>query len=244
MDGLYLPTHLTTYRIKCDGHIFIRYIGKGRNSMAEYLLCMQKTPSSSRTSPGCWTGTERKCGHSMVFWAARRAAKLSMGSQLGLSRWAAVQWLGRRGMHWEGLLPALFRQGLVQTIPQVLVIHLGGNDLGLMKGKALIIQASKDMQAIRQRWPWVRLMWSDLLPRKVWCDVWDLAGVDRVRKKVNRQIRLALLGQGGLVIPHPQIQQQKGELYRADGIHCQTQVTTYFWETCRDVCERCFSAVG
>ncbi|XP_061440306.1 uncharacterized protein LOC133364152 isoform X2 [Rhineura floridana] len=197
-------------------------VGTG-SEMSTSQAGMMSSLNGQLVRAGCWMGMEQTqiliCGHSMIFWAARRAVKSSMGLQLGLSRWATVQWLGRRGMRWEGLLPALFQQGLVRTILQVLVIHLSGNDLGLVKGKALSVQACKDMQAIRQHWPWVRLLWSDLLPRRVWRDVWDPVGIDRARKKVNRQIRLALLGHGGLVIPHPQIQPQKGELYRADGVH-------------------------
>ncbi|XP_061495666.1 uncharacterized protein LOC133390651 [Rhineura floridana] len=181
---------------------------------------------------GCWTGREQTriliCGHSMIFWAARRAARSSMGSQLGLSHWATVQWLGRRGMHWEGLLPTLFQQDVVRTTPHVVVIHLGGNDLGLLQGKALRVQACKDMQVIRQRWPSVRLLWSDLLPRRVWRGVWNPWALDRARKKVNRHIRLALLGHGDLAIPHPHIQHSEVELYRADGVHLSDAGNDFF----------------
>ncbi|XP_061438732.1 uncharacterized protein LOC133363346 [Rhineura floridana] len=87
------------------------------------------------TLRGCWTGMEQMhiiiCGHSMVFRAPWRAANSSMGSQLGLSRGAVVQWLDRQGMHGEWLLPALFQQGVVQIFLQAMVIHLGGNDRGV-----------------------------------------------------------------------------------------------------------------
>lgn len=38
-------------------------------------------------------------------------------------------------------------------MPQVLVIHLGGNDLGLVKGKELVLKVIEDLQVIRDRWP-------------------------------------------------------------------------------------------
>ncbi|XP_061485695.1 uncharacterized protein LOC133386091 [Rhineura floridana] len=161
----------------------------------------------------------RRRGLSIGALQARRAANSSTGSQLGLSRWAAIQWLSRRGMRWEGLLPALFQQQATRITPHVLVIHLGGNDLGLIQGKALLIQACSDMQLIRQRWPGVRLIWSDILPRREWRGVWDPRAIDRARKMVNRRICLALLLHGGLTIPHSCIRHRQVELYRADGIH-------------------------
>ncbi|XP_062977949.1 zinc finger protein 91-like [Elgaria multicarinata webbii] len=54
-------------------------------------------------------------------------------------------------MRWERLLPTLFHDTSAAAPPQVLIIHLGGNDLGLLKGKALILQAIADFKIIRQR---------------------------------------------------------------------------------------------
>ncbi|XP_061485680.1 uncharacterized protein LOC133386070 [Rhineura floridana] len=85
--------------------------------------------STSDGTLGRWKGMEQArillCGHSMVFWAGRRAAKSRFGMQLGLSQWALVHWLGRRGMRWDGLLPALFQPAVERAVPQFLVIHLG-----------------------------------------------------------------------------------------------------------------------
>ncbi|XP_054851801.1 uncharacterized protein LOC129340931 [Eublepharis macularius] len=92
------------------------------------------------------------CGHSMIFWAAHQARRSWIGSQLGLSRWATIEWQGRRGLRWAGLLPLLF-EGRSAPPPHILVVHLGGNDLGLMKGVALSWQARDDFLEIRKRWP-------------------------------------------------------------------------------------------
>ncbi|XP_061489540.1 uncharacterized protein LOC133387851 isoform X2 [Rhineura floridana] len=185
---------------------------------------MQPTQGPSVDSTqDCWTRSEQPCillcGHSMVFWAGRRAAKSRFGTQLGLSQCAAVRWLGRRGMRWDGLLPALFQPAVELVVPQVLVIHLGGNDLGLLKGKALIEQACGDLRAIARRWPGVHLVWSDILPRRKWNCTGDPRGMDRARKKVNRQIQRALCDLGGSVIHHPEVGHDRLELFRPDGIH-------------------------
>ncbi|XP_062972038.1 uncharacterized protein LOC134392018 isoform X2 [Elgaria multicarinata webbii] len=158
------------------------------------------------------------CGHSMVFWAGRRAATSSFGSQLGFSQRANIQWLGRRGMRWERLLPTLFQDTPAAAPPQVLIIHLGGNDLGLLKGKALILQAIADFKIIRQRWPRVRIVWSCILPRFIWRSG-DIKPMERARRRVNSEIFRELSRHGDLSITHPTITLTRRELYRQDGVH-------------------------
>lgn len=88
------------------------------------------------------------CGHSYVFWVAHCAQRMSLGSQLGLSQWAIVDWMGRRGLQWPGLLSLLFTEHK-GPVPDVLVIHLGRTDLGLVGGKALVMQVFEDLLLIR-----------------------------------------------------------------------------------------------
>lgn len=84
---------------------------------------------------------------------------------MGLNQWALIEWRGLRGLQWTGLLPFLFQEwGGIR--PQVLVIHLGSNDLGLVKAKALIVQAREDLAFIRRRWLGVTIVWSALVPRR------------------------------------------------------------------------------
>lgn len=71
-----------------------------------------------------------------------------MGYQLGLSHWAVIEWKGCRGLQWPGLLPLLLNEHAAPR-PQVLLIHLGGNNLGLIKGKAQVLQVIEDLQVIR-----------------------------------------------------------------------------------------------
>ncbi|XP_062982762.1 uncharacterized protein LOC134398982 isoform X1 [Elgaria multicarinata webbii] len=156
------------------------------------------------------------CGHSMVFWAGRRAANSSIGTQLGFSQLANIQWLGRRGMRWERLLPTLFQAAA--SPPQVLIIHLGGNDLGFLKGKALILQAIADFKVIRQRWPGIVITWSCILPRFAWRSS-EIKPLERARRRVNGEIFRDLIKHGDVSIRHPLITLARRELYRQDGVH-------------------------
>ncbi|XP_054826926.1 uncharacterized protein LOC129336105 isoform X1 [Eublepharis macularius] len=172
------------------------------------------------------------CGHSMVFWAAHQARRTRIGSQLGLSDWARVEWQGRRGLRWPGLLPLLFgrRSGLP---PHVLVIHLGGNDLGLMQGRALSLQVKQDLQFILRRWPGVLIIWSAMLPRRVWREALHRPAIERARMKANRAIQKAL-GEGlGIYLPHPRIRATFADLYRGDGVHLSASGNEVFLDDLR-----------
>ena len=99
------------------------------------------------------------------------------------------------------------------------MVHLGGNDLGLLKGKALIIQVRQDFESIWRSWPNTWIVWSNMLPRRQWREGRDVRALNRAVKNVNQEIRLFLQCRQGWVIPHPRIVVYRHELYRADGVH-------------------------
>lgn len=68
-------------------------------------------------------------------------------------------------MQFLGLLPFFFRKYKGPT-PQVLVIHLDGNDLGVVKGKALVLQVIENLRAIKIWWPEALVIWSKMILRK------------------------------------------------------------------------------
>lgn len=117
---------------------------------------------------------------------AHGAKSSGFGSQLGLSERATVEWVGHWGMKWPALLPLLLerRKG---PPPHVLLLHFGGNNLGLIKGKALIIQAKDDLARLKVAWPGVLIIFSAVLPHKVWWGLGDPHCLDKTRNKVNRK---------------------------------------------------------
>ncbi|XP_060092837.1 dual specificity protein phosphatase 12 isoform X1 [Heteronotia binoei] len=157
------------------------------------------------------------CGDSMIFWAAHWANRKPTGSQLGLHELASVEWLGRQDLRWLGLLPLLFKERRGPP-PHVLLIHLGGSDLGLVKGKGLAIQAKADLALIRSRWPGVEIVWSAILPRRDWSSVGDPKCLERARLKVNRELRKAMADGLGHFLPHPGIRANLPDLYSGGGV--------------------------
>lgn len=143
-----------------------------------------------------------------------------------------MQWLGRRGLQWSGLLHLLFHE-FVGPPPKVLVIHLGGNDLGLVKGKALILQAHADFQLIRERWPGTLIVWSAMVPRRVWRGALNPLAIDKARRKANRELQRILESGIGVFLPHPSINAGQSELYRHDGVHLSERGMDIFLEDLR-----------
>lgn len=84
--------------------------------------------------------------------------------QLGLSQSALVIWLGCRGLQWSGLMAVLFIEFQGARL-DILLTHLGDNDVGLLTGKALIVQVQEDLMEIKQCWPGVVILWSAIIPR-------------------------------------------------------------------------------
>lgn len=126
--------------------------------------------------------------------------------------------MGRTGLQWHSLLPLLFRE-CKGPVPDVLVIHLGGDDLGLVKGKALVMQVLEDLLIIKSRWPWVKIVWSAIIPHRTWRHAINPEAMKRTHRNVNREIRLALLGGLGECKVYPELTADKLKLYRSDGVH-------------------------
>ena len=76
-----------------------------------------------------------------------------------------VSWHGQRGMKRNQLLPKM--KTLLQTkpAPDMLFIHLGGNDLVTTHLGKLTKQAQGDVRTLAKLCPETILIWSDVLPR-------------------------------------------------------------------------------
>ncbi|XP_067319784.1 uncharacterized protein [Anolis sagrei] len=185
---------------------------------------------ASTSTDGPLLGRRRRvliCGHSYVHWAERHARRSTYGQHLGLASTASIEWRGRRGLRWDGLIPLMFQAGGGPP-PDVLVIHLGGNDLGLLQGKALYLQARSDFKAIAKAWPNTLIAWSAMIPRLRWIGGGDIRQMERARKRVNRAIRIELARRRGLFIHQGGITLDNLLLYRGDGIHLSDEGNDIF----------------
>ncbi|XP_029472955.1 uncharacterized protein LOC115099443 [Rhinatrema bivittatum] len=174
------------------------------------------------------TGTERQkfprnqecawvVGHSFVHWAQRRAAKQAYGENLNLdtSKWT-IQWFGSWGMRWGQLSSFLQDQKGIRCFPRIMIVHLGGNNIGKSYCRDLNMNMRKDLVGMLNMMPGMKIGWSDIIIRMknhaepLWC--WGV-------KKVNRQIGKWLVQRGGFWIRHYSSWELIGGFFRSDGVH-------------------------
>ncbi|XP_029461204.1 uncharacterized protein LOC115093507 [Rhinatrema bivittatum] len=122
-----------------------------------------------------WINSEFECawvvGHSFVHWAQHQAQQRPYGADLQLEKlqWKLC-WMGKRGMKWSDLLSFLQGQIDILGVPKILLIHLGGNEIGKESCRALLSSMRKDIASIMTRWPSIKLGWSDIIIRFIFKD--------------------------------------------------------------------------
>ncbi|XP_044138554.1 serine/arginine repetitive matrix protein 1-like isoform X4 [Bufo gargarizans] len=159
-------------------------------------------------------------GHSFVFWGALRADVRQNGRQLGFDRGTAiVRWIGRRGMVWGSVLQEVHRQARLDRVPDILVLHVGGNDLGVRPCRELIRDIRFDFLRLWSLFPSVVTVWSDIVPRKVWREARSVERLNKARIKLNRVIGRFCAKHGAVVVRHPELEAGTGGFWRQDGVH-------------------------
>lgn len=69
-----------------------------------------------------------------MFWAHKRAVARVYEKNLDLDpNTCQIFWFGKRGMAWRKLITVLGTLAYGWPLPDVLLIHLGGNDIGKQK---------------------------------------------------------------------------------------------------------------
>lgn len=98
--------------------------------------------------------------------------------------------------------------------PDIFIIHLGSNDLGLIKSKALIFQAREIFLIIKQWCSGVAIIWSAMIPRQCWDTAWHLRATEEVNKNANREINMAFENGLECYLPHSMIRVIKSTYQR------------------------------
>ncbi|XP_029445802.1 uncharacterized protein LOC115094037 isoform X2 [Rhinatrema bivittatum] len=106
-----------------------------RELAREFSLLLSPELHSLRLGPRGADGRQKQniawiIGHSYVRWAAKRACDRPYGLHLGMAHkdWR-IEWMGKPGMHWDQLLPLMRQLKNLRAPPDVVIMHLGGNDL-------------------------------------------------------------------------------------------------------------------
>jgi lysophospholipase L1-like esterase len=159
-------------------------------------------------------------GDSIVYWAGvwfqGQTGHAAFG---GPALHAAVKFHGSRGAdvaRCKALLLNLW-SGSSQR-PDVVVVHIGSNNIGNTSAK----QLRDELDGL---WTFIGCLsesektifiWSDILPRAAMCTVPSL---DAVRRGINRYSRRVAIRAQGDFITHTGINANNGALFRMDGLH-------------------------
>ncbi|XP_066437239.1 armadillo repeat-containing X-linked protein 2-like isoform X2 [Eleutherodactylus coqui] len=159
-------------------------------------------------------------GDSYVFWGAERAGVRPNGRQLRFQKSEAiVRWMGIRGMTWGSVLEEVERRVRWDRAPEVLVIHVGGNDLGKRRFRDLSRDIRYDCLRLQASYPGTVVVWSEIVPRKVWRGAQSEKGLNRARVKLNREVSRFLGSKGGVAARHIDLEKGVGNYWRSDGVH-------------------------
>ena len=150
------------------------------------------------------------------------AARKSLGCDLGLS--AQVKWFGWGGLRWRGVLPFFAQSLRGRSVPEVLLIHCGGNDLGKVKSVDLAAEMKQDLCDLHRRHPQMTIIFSAVTQRRRW-GLADPKKIDRSRKWLNNV--MACFMKGGIV-RHPDIHFDNPALFLRDNVHLSSRGNDIF----------------
>lgn len=78
-----------------------------------------------------------------------------------------MRWIGILGMLWSRVLPEVHRYARLDRPPDVLLLHAGGNDLGMRASRELVRDIKFDFLRLRSLFPDTMLVCSDIMTRKI-----------------------------------------------------------------------------
>lgn len=108
----------------------------------------------------------------------------------------------------------------LNTRPDVLLLHLGANDIGVVPMKELRTQMKADLHYIHSLLPACQVIWSAMLPRQQWRPNVPVANLERCRQEVDRAVGRCVYWLGGAIIKHAQIDKSTPGIYDpTDGVH-------------------------
>lgn len=110
-----------------------------------------------------------------------------------------------------------------EPAPDILVIHCGANDVGLVPVLAILKIIDEIFEFLHSHLPHTVITWSQLLPCVNWryCTSTSNEAMERARKRINRYGAMAALKSGGHYVLHRELTTNPVDmaLYDKDGVH-------------------------
>ncbi|XP_036068963.1 uncharacterized protein LOC118599030 [Oryzias melastigma] len=206
----------------------------------------QEIPSSSakkeKKDLSCHYGKERKqsavwiIGSGYYISGAQHTANQCFGENLGLN--AKITWIGKVDMRWKNVLDTFNREVSRQrSSPDILVLHVGSNDLGNINVCDLTSEMVKDLIHLHNTFPRMKIAYSFITPRMTWAKFNPMKiNADRIR--VNRTMKLNAEKFNGCVIEHPDLTPFEKALFKTDGVQFSSKGFEMFVSSIRGAIEK------
>ena len=126
---------------------------------------------------------------------------------------------GKRGHVMGRIGPKNYTAASVQTTTKILVIHCGGNSIGIIPLFHLRRQMKEAILNLHHMLPDTKLVWSQILPRLSWrysnnCKAMNMSAV-----RLNNFAAWLCLKLGGSYIKYPEISWDATGMFAKDGVH-------------------------
>lgn len=86
--------------------------------------------------------------------------------------------------------------------PDILVLHVGGNNLGIRSSKELIWEVKFDFLWLRKAFPDMLVLWSDIVAQTTWRMAQSVARINKTWIKINKVVGRFFIRNGDMVIRH------------------------------------------
>lgn len=131
-------------------------------------------------------------------------------------------------MMWGRVLPEFHYYSRVDRPPDVLVLSVGGNDMGVRAARDIVRDVKFDILRLMRDFPGVIIVWSDIVARHTWRHARSVERLNKARIKANREIGRFVSRLGGVVVRHWDLEDLSIRYWRDDGVHLNA-VGTDFW---------------
>jgi len=116
------------------------------------------------------------------------------------------------------VIPKLRLLKAVGDEPDIIMLHCGGNDIGRISVARLRFHVSRILKFIEHNFN-ARVVWSEILPRKVWRYSANNNAMEAVRKRLNNFAATQTIRRNGFYVKHPDLKDLEDALYIVDGVH-------------------------
>lgn len=158
---------------------------------------------------------------------------LSLRNRLGISIW----WQGRGGLKLDNLRKHIRHLLTLDDTPDLIVIHIGGNDIGETRLGLLNRNLKKFMNWLAVKMPNCKIVWSAILPRLNWRSSLKLKSMDNCRRRLNSSVASHLISKGGFYIKYPDFKADHRFL-KEDGVHLTKLGNQIFLNTIQGAIEQ------